>query len=80
MTFQRVDAFDFFLAGPILGSRACSALRLVLAVAWCPRHLEQVLKKPPLTPRAGFLKKNDSVRCCAQVEQYFGAIADPIQK
>jgi hypothetical protein len=44
MTFRRVDAFDFFLAGPILGSRACSALRLVLAVAWCPRHLEQVLK------------------------------------
>jgi hypothetical protein len=65
MTFRHVDAFDFFLIGPILGSRAYSALRLVLAVAWCPRYLEQVLKKPPLTPRAGFLKKNNLVCCCA---------------
>jgi hypothetical protein len=30
MTFQRVDAFDFFFVGPTLGSRAYSAFRFIV--------------------------------------------------
>jgi hypothetical protein len=30
MTFQRVDAFDFFFGGPTLGSRAYSAFRFIV--------------------------------------------------
>jgi hypothetical protein len=80
MNFRRVDAFDFFFAGPTLGSRACSAFRFVVQANLVARHIEQVLKNPPLTPSSAFLKKNDSVHCCIQPEQYFGAIANVISK
>jgi len=78
MTVRHVDAFDFFFAGPILGSKACSALRLVSEAFAVARHLEQVLKRPLLIPRAGVLKNNDSGRSFAQLEQHLSGIVNVV--
>jgi hypothetical protein len=59
MAFRRIDAFDFFFIRPILGSSSYSALRLAVKALIVARYLEQVLKRPLLIPRVGFLKNNN---------------------
>jgi hypothetical protein len=80
MAFRRIDAFDFFFARPILGSSSCSTLRLVVKALTVARHLEQVLKRPLLIPRVGFLKNNDSGRLFTQLEQYLSTIVNVVQE
>jgi hypothetical protein len=58
--FRYIDVFDFFFIGLILGSSSYSTLRLACEVFIAAWYLEQVLKRPLLILRAGFLKNNNS--------------------
>jgi hypothetical protein len=80
ITFQYINAFDFFFIRPILGSSSYSTLRLAYKVFIAARHLEQVLKRPLLIPRVGFLKNNNLGRLFAQLEQHLSAIINTIQE